>query len=85
VFFSSDGIRIEPPREITTVFIALVFVPDVHIELLNMLYCPVCKSHDIYPVAGGYIGQVYVCKSCKYRGSFVLETDEEVSPEDKEL
>jgi uncharacterized protein YbaR (Trm112 family) len=85
VFFSSDGIRIEPPREITTVFIALVFVPDVHIELLNMLYCPVCKSHDIFPVVGGYMGQVYVCKSCKYRGSFVLETDDEVLSEDKEL
>ncbi len=41
-----------------------------------MLYCPVCKSHDIFPVAGGYIGQVYVCKSCKYRGSFVLEADD---------
>jgi hypothetical protein len=76
LFFSSAGIRIEPPREITTVFIALVFVPYAHIELLNMLYCPVCKSHDIFPVAGGYIGQVYLCKSCRYRGSFVLETDE---------
>ena len=41
-----------------------------------MLYCPVCKSRDIFPVAGGYIGQVYLCKNCKYRGSFVLETDE---------
>lgn len=41
-----------------------------------MLYCPVCKSRDIFPVAGGYIGQVYLCKSCKYRGSFVLETNE---------
>jgi len=51
-------------------------VPDAHIELLNMLYCPVCKSRDIFPVAGGYIGQVYLCKSCNYRGSFVLETDE---------
>jgi C4-type Zn-finger protein len=60
----------------TTVFIALVFVPGVHIELLNMLYCPVCKSRDIFPVAGGYIGQVYVCKKCRYRGSFVLETDD---------
>jgi transposase-like protein len=44
---------------------------------LNMLYCPVCKSHDIFSVAGGYIGQVYLCKSCGYRGSFVLETDDE--------
>jgi len=60
----------------TIVFIALVFVPDAHIELLNMLHCPVCKGHDIYPVVGGYIGQVYICKNCKYRGSFVLETDD---------
>ncbi|MGA2912169.1 MAG: hypothetical protein ABSE07_01485 [Methanoregula sp.] len=43
---------------------------------MNMLYCPVCKSRDIFPVAGGYIGQVYVCKKCRYRGSFVLETDD---------
>jgi len=51
-----------------------------------MLYCPVCKSHDIFPVAGGYMGQVYLCKSCRYRGSFVLETDEtdETSTGEKE-
>jgi transposase-like protein len=61
----------------TTFFIALVFVQDAHIELLNMIYCPVCKSSDIFPVAGGYIGQVYLCKSCRYRGSFVLEVDED--------
>ncbi|GEM_PF-608419 len=66
----------EPPSEMTTFFIALVFVPDGHIELLNMIYCPVCKSPDIFPVVGGYIGQVYLCKNCKYRGSFVLEADE---------
>lgn len=41
-----------------------------------MIYCPVCKSPDIFPVAGGYIGQVYLCKTCNYRGSFVLEADE---------
>ncbi|MFA6364009.1 hypothetical protein [Methanoregula sp.] len=41
-----------------------------------MLCCPVCKSRDIFPVAGGYIGQVYLCKNCKYRGSFVLEVDD---------
>jgi transposase-like protein len=46
-----------------------------------MLYCPVCKSRNIFPVAGGYIGQVYLCKDCKYRGSFVLETDDEPEPE----
>jgi len=41
-----------------------------------MLYCPSCKSDQIFPVAGGYIGQVYLCKKCGYRGSFVLEADE---------
>jgi len=66
----------------TTVFIALVFVPDGHIELLTMFYCPVCKSHDIFPVAGGYIGQVYLCKKCKYRGSFVLEVDDPAALEE---
>jgi transposase-like protein len=62
------------------VFIALVFVPDVHIELLNMLHCPVCKRRNIFAVAGGYIGQIYLCKDCGYRGSFVLETDDEDEP-----
>jgi transposase-like protein len=42
-----------------------------------MLCCPVCKSRDIFPVAGGYMGQVYLCKRCKYRGSFVLEVDDD--------
>ena len=44
-----------------------------------MLYCPVCKSRDIFPVAGGYIGQVYLCKNCRYRGSFVLEVDDDAA------
>ncbi|MCC7567120.1 MAG: transposase [Methanoregulaceae archaeon] len=42
-----------------------------------MLRCPVCGSREIYPIVGGYIGQIYRCKSCKYRGSLVVETDEE--------
>jgi predicted RNA-binding Zn-ribbon protein involved in translation (DUF1610 family) len=66
----------EPPSEMTTVFIALVFVPDAHIELLTMFYCPNCKSQEIFPVAGGYVGQIYLCKKCGYRGSFVLEIDD---------
>jgi transposase-like protein len=41
-----------------------------------MFYCPVCKSHEIFPVAGGYVGQIYLCKDCGYRGSFVLEIDD---------
>jgi len=40
-----------------------------------MFYCPVCKSQEIFPVAGGYVGQVYLCKDCGYRGSFMLEID----------
>ena len=40
-----------------------------------MFYCPKCKSQEIYAVAGGYIGQVYLCKDCGYRGSFVLGID----------
>jgi transposase-like protein len=43
-----------------------------------MFYCPQCKSQEIYPAAGGYIGSIYICKDCGYRGSFVLEID---SPE----
>ena len=43
-----------------------------------MFYCPVCKSQEIFPVVGGYVGQIYLCKDCGYRGSFVLEID---SPE----
>jgi len=41
-----------------------------------MLYCPNCKSREIFPVVGGYAGQIYLCKKCGYRGSFVLEIDE---------
>jgi hypothetical protein len=48
----------------------------MHIELFTMFYCPACRSQEIYAVAGGYIGQVYLCKGCGYRGSFVLEIDD---------
>lgn len=40
-----------------------------------MLYCPNCKSQEIFAVVGGYVGQIYLCKDCGYRGSFVLEID----------
>ena len=52
----------------------------MHIELFTMFYCPACKSQEIYAVAGGYIGQVYLCKDCGYRGSFVLEIDDPGAP-----
>jgi transposase-like protein len=44
---------------------------------VEMIRCPTCGSRDIYPVAGGYIGQIFRCKKCGYRGSFVLETDDD--------
>jgi transposase-like protein len=47
----------------------------MHIELFTMFYCPACKSQEIYAVVGGYVGQIYFCKDCGYRGSFVLEID----------
>ena len=43
-----------------------------------MFYCPKCKSQEIFPEVGGYVGSIYGCKDCGYRGSFVLEVD---SPE----
>ncbi len=43
-----------------------------------MFYCPKCKSQQIFPEVGGYVGSIYICKDCGYRGSFVLEVD---SPE----
>jgi hypothetical protein len=43
---------------------------------IMILCCPVCQGTDVYEVAGGYVGQVYRCKKCGYRGSFVLEIDE---------
>jgi transposase-like protein len=46
-----------------------------------MIVCPVCQSPEIYAIVGGYIGQLYRCKSCGYRGSFVLEIDK---PEEKD-
>ncbi len=40
-----------------------------------MMCCPVCRSSDIFWVTGGNLGQVYQCKSCGYRGTFVIEVD----------
>ena len=47
-------------------------------ELFAMYYCPKCKSQEIFPEVGGYVGSIFICKDCGYRGSFVLEVD---SPE----
>ncbi|NMB79611.1 MAG: hypothetical protein GYA23_11025 [Methanomicrobiales archaeon] len=40
-----------------------------------MFYCPKCKSQEIFPEVGGYVGSIYICKDCGYRGTFVLEAD----------
>jgi len=47
----------------------------MHIDLFTMFYCPKCKSQEIFPEVGGYVGSIYICKDCRYRGSFVLEVD----------
>lgn len=44
-------------------------------EFFVMYYCPKCKSPEIFPEVGGYIGSIFICKDCGYRGSFVLEVD----------
>jgi C4-type Zn-finger protein len=49
-----------------------------------MLRCPSCGSCEIYPVAGGYLGSVYLCKECGYRGSLVLEVDEDEPEQDRD-
>ncbi|KUG20184.1 MAG: hypothetical protein KO206_01590 [Methanomicrobiaceae archaeon] len=42
-----------------------------------MLHCPVCNSTEVYAVVGGYAGFIYRCKTCGYRGSFIVEYDTE--------
>gem|GEM_PF-644031 len=79
--YGPDGI----PHPATT---AGYTIPDDPYLLMShvTLCCPSCRSTEVYPVAGGYIGQVYRCKACGYRGSFVLEledTEEPASPPEK--
>jgi hypothetical protein len=78
LFDSSEGTRIEPPRDITIFFIPPYYYPDItHIPVVKMLHCPVCNSTDVWPVTGGYIGFLYRCKRCGYRGALVVEYDRE--------
>ncbi len=42
----------------------------------NLLVCPVCKSTDVELDTGGYTGK-YLCKSCGYIGTFILEMSKE--------
>lgn len=44
---------------------------------IHMIRCPVCRSDEIYTIVGGYVGQIYRCKSCGYRGSLVVECRDE--------
>lgn len=37
------------------------------------LYCPRCGSSNLFYYLGSYVGQIYECKECGYRGSFVIE------------
>lgn len=37
------------------------------------LYCPKCGSARITYFLGSCAGQIYECRDCGYRGSFVIE------------
>ncbi len=54
-----------------------LYHPVRHNPHVHMIRCPVCKSDEIYAIVGGYIGQIYRCKSCGYRGSLVVECRDE--------
>jgi len=58
----------------TTVFIALVFVVDAHRVVYYVLLSEVQEPGDLSR-SRGYVGSIYICKDCGYRGSFVLEVD----------
>ena len=42
-----------------------------------MLCCPKCRSIEVYEDLGGYTGTIYRCKKCGYRGSFIVEIEDE--------
>lgn len=48
-------------------------------------FCPVCKSHRIYPVSTfGIFPTTYICKDCGYKGVLTLEIDKEADDPDDE-
>lgn len=47
--------------------------------LKKNLHCPVCNSHEIYRVVGGYTGNLYKCKRCGYQGALVIEHDDDLN------
>ena len=40
-----------------------------------MLCCPRCGGTGIFLETGGYTGTIYRCKKCGYRGSFIVEIE----------
>ncbi|MBI4095965.1 MAG: TFIIB-type zinc ribbon-containing protein [DPANN group archaeon] len=36
--------------------------------------CPICKSEDLAVWAGNVTGE-YLCKSCGYKGAFIIEKE----------
>jgi transposase-like protein len=42
-----------------------------------MLCCPRCGGTDVFLETGGYTGTIYRCKKCGYRGSFIVEVDDD--------
>ncbi|MDD1663475.1 MAG: hypothetical protein LUQ60_06995 [Methanomicrobiales archaeon] len=42
-----------------------------------MLCCPRCGGTGIFLETGGYTGTIYRCKKCGYRGSFIVEIEDD--------
>jgi len=47
-----------------------------------MLCCPRCGGTEVFLETGGYTGTIYRCKKCGYRGSFIVEVDDETFKKD---
>ena len=47
-----------------------------------MLCCPRCGGTEVFLETGGYTGTIYRCKKCGYRGSFIVEVDDETFRKD---
>ncbi|MGA2933578.1 MAG: hypothetical protein ABSD81_00285 [Methanomicrobiales archaeon] len=48
-----------------------------------MLCCPRCGGTDVFLETGGYTGTIYRCKKCGYRGSFIVEIEDNRERTDK--
>lgn len=49
---------------------------QVRFRIPKPIFCPKCKSLNIYPKESyGILPSVYKCRNCEYEGNIVLELD----------